>query len=83
MSLELLNIKNLIGKLLPIWIIKSRGMLALLDTILICVGLLNNLHVSLCIIISVELANSKPLGSRLGRVLKLILIIKYGTIRKG
>lgn len=58
-------------------------MLALLDYILICVGLLNNLHVSLCIIISAQLAKCQPLASRLGWVLKLTLTIKYGTIRKG
>ena len=69
--------------MLPVWIIKSRGILALLDCILICIWLLNKLHVSLCIIVSAQLAKSKPLASRLGRVLKLSLTIKYGTIRKG
>jgi hypothetical protein len=61
LRLILLNILNLIGKLLPVWIIKSRGMLlllALLDYILVCVGLLNHLHVSLCIIVIAQLSKS-------------------------
>ena len=62
LRLILLNILNLIGKLLPVWIIKSRGMLllllALLDYILVCVELLNHLHVSLCIIVIAQLSKS-------------------------
>ena len=57
-------------------------MLALLDYTLICVGLLNNLHVSLGIIVCAQLAKWQPLAW-LGWVLKLTLTIKYGTIRKG